>query len=192
LPASVPADLLARLMAGDSAGSAAEVQAYLDRAGITEVGVRSVAELTESLTALAEDRRAPPLSPASAALIDRFVGIDVPAAGALAAIQDALGGGLPALGDAIARFERRLSALIHDGLRPERLRFTAAYGRGFAYYTGLVFQFEAPGEGRAGQLAGGGRYDSLLEAAGAPRPVPAVGAAMHSERLLAFAGGAAS
>lgn len=189
LPQAVPAELLDRLTTGDRVRSAEAVQAYLERTGIAEVGVRSVAELTDNLIALAEDHRAKPLSQASAALIDCFIGIDVPASQALRAVHDALGATLPALGDRIGRFEQRLSALIGAGLTPERLHFTAAFGRGFAYYTGLVFQFEAPGEGRGGHLAGGGRYDSLLQAAGAPRPVPAVGAAMHSERLLALAGG---
>lgn len=45
--------------------------------------------------------------------------------------------------------------------------------RGLAYYTGFVFEaFEAKGEGRA--LAGGGRYDQLVEALGGPS-MPAAG-----------------
>jgi ATP phosphoribosyltransferase regulatory subunit len=34
-------------------------------------------------------------------------------------------------------------------------------------------------------VAGGGRYDSLLGEVGAPSDVPAVGASIHTERLLA-------
>lgn len=45
--------------------------------------------------------------------------------------------------------------------------------RGLAYYTGFVFEaFEARGEGRA--LAGGGRYDELVEKLGGPA-MPSVG-----------------
>jgi histidyl-tRNA synthetase len=48
--------------------------------------------------------------------------------------------------------------------------------RGLAYYTGFVFEaFEASGEGRA--LAGGGRYDNLVEKLGGPQ-MAAVGFAM--------------
>jgi histidyl-tRNA synthetase len=48
--------------------------------------------------------------------------------------------------------------------------------RGLAYYTGFVFEaFEATGEGRA--LAGGGRYDDLVQKLGGPA-MPAVGFAM--------------
>src|SRR5690606_32386594 len=46
--------------------------------------------------------------------------------------------------------------------------------RGLAYYTGLVFELIASGE-RA--IAGGGRYDKLIELMGGP-PTPAVGFAM--------------
>jgi ATP phosphoribosyltransferase regulatory subunit len=46
-----------------------------------------------------------------------------------------------------------------------------------------VFQIESPGFNDA--IAGGGRYDGLLADLGAPREVPAIGSAIHTERLLA-------
>ncbi|MBC8189694.1 MAG: histidine--tRNA ligase [Puniceicoccaceae bacterium] len=53
--------------------------------------------------------------------------------------------------------------------------------RGLAYYTGFVFEaFEASGEGRA--LAGGGRYDALVQKLGGP-DIPAVGFAMGDVTL---------
>ena len=48
-----------------------------------------------------------------------------------------------------------------------------------------MFEIIAPQLGPASPVAGGGRYDSLLRQCGAPRAVPAVGAAIHTERLLA-------
>jgi len=54
--------------------------------------------------------------------------------------------------------------------------------RGLAYYTGFVFEaFEASGEGRA--LAGGGRYDALVNKLGGPE-MPAVGFAMGDVTLV--------
>lgn len=53
--------------------------------------------------------------------------------------------------------------------------------RDFDYYTGMVLEAYAPGSGAP--LLGGGRYDQLLERFGAPRP--AVGFAVHLERVLA-------
>ena len=54
------------------------------------------------------------------------------------------------------------------------LRFDESIVRGLAYYTGTVFELIADGE-RA--IAGGGRYDNLIELLGGP-PTPAVGFAM--------------
>ena len=53
-------------------------------------------------------------------------------------------------------------------------RFDPSIVRGLAYYTGTVFEVIAEGE-RA--VAGGGRYDNLIELLGGP-PTPAVGFAM--------------
>lgn len=54
--------------------------------------------------------------------------------------------------------------------------------RGLAYYTGFVFEaFEASGQGRA--LAGGGRYDNLVQKLGGPE-MAAVGFAMGDVTLM--------
>ncbi len=54
--------------------------------------------------------------------------------------------------------------------------FDPAIVRGLAYYTGIVFEiYEATGKERA--IAGGGRYDHLIELFGGP-PTPACGFAM--------------
>jgi ATP phosphoribosyltransferase regulatory subunit len=63
--------------------------------------------------------------------------------------------------------------------------FSAEFGRNLEYYTGFVFEVVAPALGPRSPVAGGGRYDSLLSEVGAPAPVPAVGASIHTERLLA-------
>lgn len=52
-------------------------------------------------------------------------------------------------------------------------------GRGFEYYTGLMFQFYA-GDQRVG---GGGRYDDLIPLVGGPA-VPASGFALYVDRLM--------
>ena len=58
----------------------------------------------------------------------------------------------------------------------EWCEFDSMIIRGLAYYTGLVFEVhESSGRERA--IAGGGRYDNLVELFGGP-PTPAVGIAM--------------
>jgi histidyl-tRNA synthetase len=54
------------------------------------------------------------------------------------------------------------------------LVFDASVVRGLSYYTGVVFEaFDRSGSFRA--IAGGGRYDRLLETFGADEPLPAAG-----------------
>jgi len=58
--------------------------------------------------------------------------------------------------------------------------------RGLDYYTGIVFEGVARGEGDEGKglaLVGGGRYDELVSQLGGP-PTPAVGYAIGLERLV--------
>ncbi|RME96798.1 MAG: hypothetical protein D6773_16670 [Alphaproteobacteria bacterium] len=89
------------------------------------------------------------------------------------------------MGLAIDSYRRRLDCLKGAGVDLGMLEFCAEFGRDLEYYSGFVFQVELPGMGRAGQIAGGGRYDTLLEGLGAPQAVPAAGSAIHTERLLA-------
>ena len=103
----------------------------------------------------------------------------------LAAIEQAIGelaapaGGVGAPADKLqarlADWKKLLGALDAMGLA----RFvTVDFGvvRGLAYYTGFVFEaFDRKGELRA--LAGGGRYDDLVEKLGGPA-LPAVGFAI--------------
>jgi histidyl-tRNA synthetase len=73
------------------------------------------------------------------------------------------------------------------------LRYLDAYGveyrlvptlvRGLDYYTRTTFEFMAEALGAALSLAGGGRYDYLVEEIGGP-PTPAVGVASGIERLV--------
>ena len=61
----------------------------------------------------------------------------------------------------------------------------ARFGRNMEYYTGFVFELWSRDSEGSVQVAGGGRYDTLLEALGAKRPVPAIGCALRTERVLA-------
>ena len=73
---------------------------------------------------------------------------------------------------AISQFQARLDAM---GLG-DFCRFDISIVRGLAYYTGFVFEAsDARGDNRA--LAGGGRYDRLIETFGGPA-MPAVGFGM--------------
>jgi histidyl-tRNA synthetase len=87
-----------------------------------------------------------------------------------ASISDirSIGGALPS----ISRLESLFAMLALYGLS-EYVAFDIAIVRGLAYYTGIVFElFDSGRNLRA--IAGGGRYDRLIESYGGP-PTPAVG-----------------
>jgi histidyl-tRNA synthetase len=55
--------------------------------------------------------------------------------------------------------------------------------RGLDYYTRTTFEFLNPALGAQNAVAGGGRYDGLVEELGGP-PTPAIGFAIGEERIL--------
>ena len=85
------------------------------------------------------------------------------------------------LGDESRRFFEELLGILD--------RWNIAYTvnprlvRGLDYYTDTVFEVKVPGLGAQDTVAGGGRYDRLVEELGGP-PTPAVGFGMGMERVL--------
>ncbi|HMB48341.1 MAG TPA: ATP phosphoribosyltransferase regulatory subunit, partial [Afifellaceae bacterium] len=57
------------------------------------------------------------------------------------------------------------------------MTFSAAFGRPLDYYTGLVFELTLPDGARP--IAGGGRYDGLMQMLGTQTQVPAIGFSVH-------------
>ncbi len=72
-------------------------------------------------------------------------------------------------------------SLLAGQLPGDRLVFTPRLVRGLSYYTGPIWEVVA--EGVPGSLAGGGRYDHLIQQLGGPG-VPAVGGSLGVERIL--------
>ena len=66
-----------------------------------------------------------------------------------------------------------------------RISFTPRLVRGLDYYTGIIFEVVAAG--MPGSIAGGGRYDHLIEAMGGP-DVPACGGSLGVERIIGLLG----
>src|SRR5439155_22053320 len=55
--------------------------------------------------------------------------------------------------------------------------------RGLDYYTGPIFEIEVESEKKIGSIAGGGRYDNLIELLGG-RFTPATGISLGIERVI--------
>jgi ATP phosphoribosyltransferase regulatory subunit len=182
--ASVPDTLLSSLRRDDPAGSEAAVAAYLDEKSIELAGTRTLADITAHLIDIAEDREEKPIDAAAVDLIKRYVGVAGPAAKAGGTIVELLNGSGRGSGAALETYDRRLALLANSGVDLGRVTFSAEFGRTLAYYTGFVFEVHAKGHGAESPIAGGGRYDGLMRAAGASVDVSAVGGAIHTERLL--------
>lgn len=110
----------------------------------------------------------------STAFIERLHGLQQRLNAALAAMEQ---GAAPPEFDNPSPAEINLLGLLHALAGHGVLKwceFDFSIVRGLAYYTGVVFEITAQGE-RA--IAGGGRYDKLIEMFGGP-PTPAVGFGM--------------
>jgi ATP phosphoribosyltransferase regulatory subunit len=118
-------------------------------------------------------------------MIEGYLGVRAYAHQAPAKVRELIGKDKPGIAAALDAFERRSALLKESGIAMSEVPFAGEFGRNVAYYTGFVFEVMAPSLGPASPVAGGGRYDGLLKAVGAPRNVPAVGGAIHTERLLA-------
>lgn len=185
----LPAHLMTRMNPGDIAKSEAAVATYLDERGIELVGARSVREITLGLLEAAADAAAEPLAPDAAELIESYVKVKAPARAAGARLTDLMHERGIDIGSAIEAYQARLQLLSDAGIDPALIEFSAEFGRNLEYYTGFVFEVVVPALGTGSPVAGGGRYDGLLKAAGAPDSVPAVGSAIHTERLLSVVNG---
>lgn len=185
----LPRALLAELRPDDPEQSEATVARYLEEKGIELIGARGPGEIAEGLLAAAADAAAEPLPASAADLLDSYLKINAPARAAAARLDDLMHVRGIDIADALAAYQERLQLLSDAGIDVSGVEFSAEFGRKFEYYTGFVFEVVIPELGAASPVAGGGRYDALLKAVGAPAPVPAVGSAIHTERLLSAVNG---
>jgi ATP phosphoribosyltransferase regulatory subunit len=168
----------------DLKGSRKLVARHLDQAGLELIGTRTLAEITDVLLAAAADLRTAPLAKNKAALIETYVALNLRAELAAQTIEQLARSAGVDIAGALQRFRRRLYLLEKSGIPIGAAEFSAEFGRNLEYYTGFVFEVVSPALGAESPIAGGGRYDTLLREAGAPRSVPAVGSAIFTERLL--------
>ncbi len=157
------------------------IEALIDKEGDAPLGGRSREEIIERLTVQACDDGTPRLDPAIAELITAFLKVSGPGEAALEEIRTLTKSVAAKMVKPLAEMAERLRAIKALGVPPERVRFVGHFGRNLEYYTGFVFEFWT----KAGEVAGGGRYDTLLETLGAPRGATAIGCAIRTERLIA-------
>lgn len=181
----VPKSLLKSIDRGDPEGSEQAVVRHMESAGIELIGTRSAADIAESLMGLVADLEAEPLAADRVQLIERYLRISGRASEAEAKVRALMGECRINVGAALDRFDRRLALVANAGIDLAEAEFSAEFGRNLEYYTGFVFEVWTPRLGAASPVAGGGRYDELMRAVGSKSDIPAVGAGIHTERLLA-------
>jgi ATP phosphoribosyltransferase regulatory subunit len=161
----------------------AETSRLLTDKNLNLVTLRSVEDIASRLHEKLADRSEQPLAEAMVVAIENYLKVS----GALTDIAKQLKAisKTPRFLGAIDKFEQRIAALEDQGLNPRRFHFSADFGRELEYYTGLVFQIEVEARNAPLAVAGGGRYDRLLQDLGAAHSIPAVGCAIHTDRLLA-------
>jgi ATP phosphoribosyltransferase regulatory subunit len=167
------------------------IEGLMDMVADAPQGLRTREEIVERLMEQAADEAALHLDAKIVQVITGLLDIAGPARWAMTEIRTQTKAAGIDLEAQLAQMEARLDALEALGIDPARITFATHFGRNMEYYTGFVFELWSRDGGGALEIAGGGRYDTLLEAIGAGRPSPAVGVAIHTERLLAarrFAG----
>ncbi len=157
------------------------IEALIDKEADSPLGARTREEIVERLMLQAMDGAAPKLDVQLAETITRVLAVNGPAPAALAEIRVLTKSVAAKMEKPLAAMEARLGVLKGLGIEPAAVRFAAHFGRNLEYYTGFVFEFWSDDS----EIAGGGRYDTLMESLGAPRGTSAIGVAISSERLLA-------
>ncbi len=139
----------------------------------------------EILARFEDKENAAQATPLTAEMADTILNLSKVACSAMALEQTLKRQGL-VIGDALAaqlaQYEKRMTAL-QQKFTSRPANFAANRGRKLAYYTGFVFEIIVPSLGPRQTIASGGRYDALLSALGATKPMPAIGAALALERV---------
>jgi ATP phosphoribosyltransferase regulatory subunit len=180
--------VLAALAGSDPKAAHHLVTDLLSIAGIEAVGGRSVAEIAERFLEQAALGAGTRLPRETRALIERFLAVRGDPDEAAGELRALAADAKLSLGAALDLFETRTGFLAARGIDVRAIHFSTAFGRGFDYYTGFVFELH---DARTkGPLIAGGRYDGLLSRLGAREPIPAVGFAASIEELAACGGAA--
>jgi ATP phosphoribosyltransferase regulatory subunit len=177
--------LLAHLGGLETREARVAVEGLLDLVGEPPLGARTREEIVDRLIEQAADAAALRLDPKVASIITQVLDITDPAPEALAEIRSLMKSAGVALEAPLTAMEARLNAISSLGIDPSKVTFAAHFGRNMEYYTGFVFELWSRDAEGPVQVAGGGRYDGLLEALGAGRSIPAIGCAIRTERVLA-------
>lgn len=176
------AGLLKALEGQDPKAARAFVEDVLAIAGISTVGGRSAGDIAERFLARAAERDNP-VNGEAGALLGRALAIGGDPDAASSAWRALAGEAGLDLSAALDAFDERTGFLAARGVDVGAIAFSTAFARNLDYYTGFIFELHDPARPDLKPIAGGGRYDGVLQRLGAPAPVAAVGVSLWLDRL---------
>ncbi|MEM8877896.1 MAG: ATP phosphoribosyltransferase regulatory subunit [Pseudomonadota bacterium] len=172
------------------------VSRMADMAGIAPVGGRTADEIAERIVERAQGADAAVLTTEARDVLTMISAIAGPPGEALdqiGAIARDAGIMLDDVLDTLADRTEMIQSTLRDVLPGQApgLSFVASFGRQLDYYSGFVFEVTDGSDTTDASdvpLVGGGRYDQLLSALGASKPVAAVGYSVWVDRILSRGG----
>ena len=176
------AGLLKALEGQDPKAARAFVEDVLSIAGISTVGGRTAGDIAERFLARAAERDNP-VNAGARALISRALAIGGDPDSASSAWRKLAGEAGLDLSAVLDAFDERTGFLAARGVDIGTIAFASDFARNLDYYTGFIFELHDPARPEIKPVAGGGRYDGVLQRLGATKPVPAVGVSLWLDRL---------
>ncbi|MFK7902090.1 MAG: ATP phosphoribosyltransferase regulatory subunit [Nitratireductor sp.] len=174
--------LRAQLEAGDKEAVAKFVEKKMKAGGLSPQAGRTSEEITARLMQKAE-LNAVRLSADKRHALEQFLKLDMAIDKANVKLWSLARNYDIALGPALEVFHKRLAAIEKLQLENVSIKYRAGFGRRLDYYTGFVFEVRGAGKANAKPLAGGGRYDNLLNVLGSKVETPAIGYSVWVDRL---------
>ncbi|MBS0274259.1 MAG: ATP phosphoribosyltransferase regulatory subunit [Proteobacteria bacterium] len=160
-------------------------EGLMEMIGNTPLGGRSREEIIDRLIEQAADAAALKLDPWIAKSLAKLLAISGPAAQSIEKIRTLAKSAGVSLEAPLKAMTARIATLKSLGVDQKHISFAARFGRNMEYYTGFVFELWSRDAEGAVQIAGGGRYDTLMEQLGSKKHIPAIGCAIRTERVLA-------
>lgn len=162
------------------------VENVLSFSGIDLIGGRSAGEIAQRFLEQAALSATPELPRDILKILTEFFAIQGTSTGCLStleALNQKHSLNLNAEIDDLAKRFKAIEALNIGSYNQDNIVFNALLGRGFEYYTGMLFEL-VDVKGRINKpLIGGGRYDTLAKQLGAQNHINAVGASLWDAHL---------
>ena len=166
----------------DTEGSREYIQAVLTEAMSSPVGRRTPEEIVGRLLRKIRQTDDPENLESAMRLVGDLAGVEGDPETALKRAAATLGrsGGK---GSTLDELGALVALLNRGGVADSQIVLDFGLARGFAYYTGVIFELTGPDASGDASLCGGGRYDGLVRALGGD-DLPAAGFAYNLDRVV--------